>query len=96
MPPGEPISVYIFEGSNASMPMLAQKLSNALRRPVSDRTGLVGTYDFRVEFTADESHLDLAPSVFTALERELGLKLESRKGPIDMLVIDHVEKPSSN
>jgi uncharacterized protein (TIGR03435 family) len=93
VPPGDPIPVYIFEGQNASMSMLAQKLSVALKRPVRDQTGLAGTFDFQVEFAADDSHLDLALPVFTALKDSLGLKLEARKRSMDAIVIDHVEKP---
>lgn len=96
VPSGDPIPVYILEGQNASMSMLAQKLSVAVKRPVRDQTGLAGTFDFQLEFAADESHLDLAQSVFTALKDRLGLKLEARKGSIDAIVIDHVENPASN
>jgi uncharacterized protein (TIGR03435 family) len=76
-----------------------------------DRTGFTGTFDIRLEFARDQA-LSAAPggpsappelatdvskpSIFTALQEQLGLKLESGKGPVEILVIDHVEKPSEN
>jgi uncharacterized protein (TIGR03435 family) len=63
-------------------------------RPVLDNTGLTGFYDFSFEFATGPS--STAPSIFTALEQELGLKLESKREPVEMLVIDHVERPSEN
>jgi uncharacterized protein (TIGR03435 family) len=63
-------------------------------RPVLDRTGLTGLYDFSFEFATGPN--STAPSIFTALEQELGLKLESRREPVEMLVVDHVERPSEN
>jgi len=70
-------------------------------RPVVDRTGLTGTYDFYVRFAAaglgaaspDTTNL---PSIFTALQEQLGLKLEAARGPVEMLVIDSVERPTPN
>ena len=90
--------------------LVAQSLSNLLGRPVKDETGLNGYYDFRLEWTPDESEpariLDDvgtltprdhdAPSIFTAIQEQLGLKLEARKLPVEVLVIDHVESPSEN
>jgi uncharacterized protein (TIGR03435 family) len=79
-----------------------------VRRPVFDRTGLTGKFDLHIESTpalpesnADSSlvptpQADSGPSVFTALQEQLGLKLESTKGPVDVLVIDHVEKPTED
>jgi uncharacterized protein (TIGR03435 family) len=77
---------------------------NAMDRPVIDRTGIDGIFNFHVEFTADESTPNLfdpyrpasdpGPSIFTAVLEQLGLKLEPAKGPRDFLVIDHVERPT--
>lgn len=79
---------------------LASMLEQQLAGPVViDKTGLTGVYDFRLEFASptitsqDDTPL---PSLFTALEKDLGLKLESTKTPIDVLVIDHIERPSEN
>ena len=85
-------------------------------RPVVDKSGLTGKYDFHLEFAPGdggrrlpgqpppaaipanppESQADAPPGIFTALEEQLGLKLESRKGPLDVLVVERAEKPGSN
>jgi uncharacterized protein (TIGR03435 family) len=81
---------------NVTMEMLAAQLAGrVLVRPILDRTGLKGAFDVDLEWTPDENP-DAGPSVFTALEEQLGLKLEARKGPVDVLVIDHVERPTEN
>jgi len=77
----------------------AELLAHQLRRPVVNRTGLKGNYDFTLQWTPDEAAPPpeaSGPSIFTALQEQLGLKLESQKGPVDTVVIDHVEKPSEN
>jgi len=89
-------------GERATIEMLAGALANQLRRPVLDRTGLVGTFDFKLEWApqAEESSTVSAdasgPSIFTALQEQLGLRLESTRGSVDVLVVDHVERPSQN
>jgi uncharacterized protein (TIGR03435 family) len=79
---------------------------SALDRPVVDKTGLAGRYDFDLEWTPDETqfdgnvpkvaaelaHLDL----FAAMQQQLGLKLEATRGPIEALVLDRVERPTAN
>ncbi|MFZ0818546.1 MAG: TIGR03435 family protein [Candidatus Acidiferrales bacterium] len=76
---------------------LAQNLWRTLRRPVLDKTGLAGKYDFTLTWAPDDTQADSnAPSLFTALQQQLGLKLESGKGPLEVIVIDHVERPSGN
>jgi len=92
-----------------TMAKFAADLSRQLGRTVVDRTELAGTYDFKLEWTPDEtqpramaepgtpvSAATPGPSIFTALQEQLGLKLESTKGPVEILVIDHAEKPSEN
>jgi bla regulator protein BlaR1 len=69
---------------------LVRALSRLLGRPVMDRTGLRGNYDITLHWTPDESHA----AMFAAIEEQLGLKLESQNGPVQVLVIDHAEKPS--
>lgn len=85
-------------------------LSRTLGRTVVDKTELTGKYDITLEFTPDESLAlqpppdapkpppsdSAGPSLFTALQEQLGLKLESQKGPVEMFVIDSAEKPSEN
>jgi uncharacterized protein (TIGR03435 family) len=87
---------------------LADMLSHSyfgLDRQVFDSTGLTGNYDFTLTFEPMQSSRTGAeavsepsgrPSIFTALEEQLGLKLEPSKGPLQTLVIDHVERPSAN
>jgi uncharacterized protein (TIGR03435 family) len=100
--------------TDSSVASLAGNLTLNLDRPVIDRTGILGNYDFTLQWTPapDEggpTSIGLppraepsqpgdsnAPSLFTALEEQLGLKLKSTKGPVDILVIGHVERPSEN
>jgi uncharacterized protein (TIGR03435 family) len=88
-----------------SMGMLAPMLAQLLGRYVRDETGLNGTYDFTVDFepvnaalpeSPSASNEPFRPSIFTALTEQLGLKLESKKGPVPVFVIEKVEKPSEN
>ena len=73
-----------------------------LGRPVIDRTGLTGLFNFHLEYWPDPEEAEGAatapagPSIFTAIQRQLGLKLVSAKGPGEALVIDHLERPSEN
>lgn len=76
------------------MNTLARVLSNYTDRPVVDRTGLSGTYGITLDFAIENG--DDRPSVFTAVQEQLGLKLEAGKAPIEMLVIDHIEKANQN
>jgi uncharacterized protein (TIGR03435 family) len=86
--------------TNISMAEFALIMKFYLDRPVVDQTGLPGRYDFQLKWTFDESKAPTdgtaAPSVFTAVQDQLGLKLDAVKAPADMLVIDHVEQPSAN
>lgn len=63
---------------------------------VVDTTGLAGFYDLNLDFTLDESMSadKSGPTLFEAVERQLGLKLEARKGPVQVVVSDHLERPS--
>jgi uncharacterized protein (TIGR03435 family) len=101
-------------GQQVPMEMLAVVLTTILNRPVMNKTGLTGNYDFTLTWTPDDSQAQgpaggkpidqpslpatdpNGPSIFTAIQDQLGLKLESGKGPIEIIVIDHVEKPSGN
>jgi uncharacterized protein (TIGR03435 family) len=80
------------------MDKLAFILSDALGRKVVDTTGLTGPFDIELKWTPDDRQgaPDAGPTLVTALEEQLGLKLEPAKGPVDTLVVDHVEKPSEN
>lgn len=67
-----------------------------LRRTVIDKTGIAGPFDVRMTWSLDAAQADAGASIFTALQEQLGLKLESAKAPIEVIVVDHVEKPSAN
>jgi len=75
--------------------LLAQLLGNATDRLVVDRTRLGGRFDIDLEWSPDQTATD-KPSIFTAVQEQLGLKLESSRGPVDVIVIDHIERPSEN
>ena len=81
---------------------LVEQLGYAVNRTVINKTGLTGKYDLSLKWTpddqdpADTSSDNQAPHLFTALQEQLGLKLEPSKGPVDTLVIDHVEMPTAN
>jgi uncharacterized protein (TIGR03435 family) len=80
---------------------LVEMLQGQVERIVVDKTGLSGLFDFNVKYTPDgpgspPTTDPQAPSIFTALQEELGLKLESSKGPVEVLVIDSVSKPTEN
>jgi uncharacterized protein (TIGR03435 family) len=86
-----------------TMERLASTLSQqGLGRVVLDNTGLTDRYDFKLTWApenvaADTNSTDIsAPSIFTAVSEQLGLKLEPQKGPVPILVIDHIEMPSPN
>jgi len=99
---------FVFTGQNSSMGDFKRALQNFLDRPVVEKTGLVGQFDFDLTFMPDESvfggrvHLTpvdsgaVAPGLYTAMQEQLGLKLSPFKGQVEVLVIDHVERPSPN
>jgi uncharacterized protein (TIGR03435 family) len=64
-------------------------------RPVVDKTGLEGSYDCEATWSREGSD-GPGPSFFTAIQEQMGLKLESSKGPVEVVVIDHIERPSEN
>ena len=85
----------------AGLSMFVHRLSLLTGRPVLDRTGLKGNYDFTLKWTSESqtpytATADSGPSIFTAIQEQLGLALESRERPVEILVIDHVEEPSKD
>jgi uncharacterized protein (TIGR03435 family) len=78
------------------MSSLAGRIASVVNRPVTDKTGLVGPFDFDLAWTPDDAADQNGPSIFTALQEQLGLKLASTRGPVDVLVIDHVEHPTED
>jgi uncharacterized protein (TIGR03435 family) len=88
---------------NVPMPIVVESLASVLGRPVKDSTGLTGYYDFRLEWTPDEPDNkanntgdQTGPSIFTAVQEQLGLRLDARRAPSEVLVIDHAELPAEN
>jgi uncharacterized protein (TIGR03435 family) len=83
-------------GSNVSLSHFVDLLSGRVDRPVIDKTDFANPIDFSLRWAPDGSGDTSQPSIFTALEEQLGLKLEPQKLPTEVLVIDHVEQPSAN
>ena len=83
---------HSIDATGCDMECLAMKLSEVLHAPVIDGTGIAGKFDFKLEWTPDE----LQSGVFPAVEAQLGLKLEGRKVPTEVIVIDSAVKPSEN
>jgi uncharacterized protein (TIGR03435 family) len=82
-------------GKGADMKTLARILSARLGQPVVDETGLSGTFDFQLKWDPDRDK-GTGPTVFTALQEQLGLRLDSEKGPLEVLVVDRAERPTDN
>lgn len=95
--------------TSSTMDYFAFRLASLMDRPVVDQTNLHGGYDFSLEYTRDlpaefpagakingEDPDTTGPTLFEALKRQLGLELKPQRGPVDVIVIDHVEKPSEN
>ena len=117
LPPGQTMMVMMNgrakrQAVRETMPILARMLAIQLDKPVTDATGLTGTYDFTL-FWGESMRMgpppppgaegaapaadDSGPTLFTAVQEQLGLKLESGKGPVEILVVDHSEKsPTEN
>jgi uncharacterized protein (TIGR03435 family) len=102
---------FVFEGSAIPVSALVNALQQRVDRPIVDKTGLNGLFDIRLEWAPGAESPPLpftqnpdapppppveGPSVFTAIQEQLGLKLESAKGPAEVIVIDSAQKPSEN
>jgi uncharacterized protein (TIGR03435 family) len=97
------------EAEGTAMPYVATMLENEVHRKVVDRTGLAGAWDFKLTWTPDQpgnegagsaalpaAPDESAPSIFTAVQEQLGLKLEASKGPVDVIVVDRIQRPEAN
>jgi uncharacterized protein (TIGR03435 family) len=86
------------KSNRMSMEQLAGVLSRMLGTPIVDKTGLTAYYDLSLRWSPDEASADTtaAPSIFTAIQETLGLRLLSGREPVEVLVIDHVERPTAN
>jgi uncharacterized protein (TIGR03435 family) len=91
---GRDVPVALLVGALNSKPEIGGRL-------VVDETGLTGKYNFKLTWAPEDRHTAMdtgvdGPSLFTAIQEQLGLKLETKKAPLDCVVIDHVEHPSPN
>jgi len=76
--------------------LLIALLASTLKQTVVDNTGLSGAFDFQLEWARDPTPEVPGPSLFTAVQEQLGLKMDSGRGAVQKFVIDHIEKPTSN
>jgi uncharacterized protein (TIGR03435 family) len=105
-PPPPPVDVQAhgsqhgleFDASNANMRAICSVLSSMVEEPVVDKTGLTGTYSFTLQFGREwsASDPDSWPSIFTAVQEQLGLKLDPIHESVPNLVVDHITKPTEN
>jgi uncharacterized protein (TIGR03435 family) len=85
------------DGTRIAMAQFIVALDTQLDRPIVDKTGLAGAWDVHLVWGPDDSpDNDAGPSIYTALQEQLGLRLEATKGAVPVLVIDHIERPSEN
>ena len=92
-----------FNGQGITLPLIAQELSRDAGRVIIDKSGITGRFDIDLRWQPDDAppvrlngEETSLPSLFTALQEQLGLHLEAAKGPVEVLVIDDVHPPSSN
>ena len=80
------------------MDALAERLSRATEWPVLNQTGIEGVFNLKLEWTpeGDRPKPDGPPDLMTAIREQLGLQLESKRAPVQVLIVDHAEKPSEN
>lgn len=88
----------LIDAAAITMTRFAEVLSRQMDLPVVDNTGLKGAFNLKLEWTPERARdsTDNRPSIFAALQEQLGLRLESRKTALEILVVDHAEKPSEN
>jgi uncharacterized protein (TIGR03435 family) len=107
LPPGRQYSMAMGHGrarwrfADESMEHFADALTSQIRQPILNDTGLTGKYDFVLSWSTaampPNASADSGPSIFLAIQEQLGLKLESKKLPIDTVIIDHIERtPTEN
>jgi len=81
---------------NATIDRFAEILSRQMDLPVFNHTGLEGAFNLKLKWTPERAKTPEGPSIYTAIQEQLGLRLRAGKVPVEVLVIDHVEKPSEN
>jgi uncharacterized protein (TIGR03435 family) len=93
-----PLEPGNMESHSTYMWQLVDELERQLNCIVEDETRLNGTYDYKLEWTPDDRATSdsSGPSLFTALKEQLGLKLDMQKRPVEVVVVDHIDRPSAN
>jgi len=84
------------EGTQVTMNQFAARLTRSLGQNVVDRSDVSGAFDLSLTWTPDSEARGDAPTVYTAIQEQLGLRLESARGPVDTFVVERVEKPADN
>ena len=100
----ETVGLVSITGRNVTLPFVANYLSDRFRRIVVDKTGLSGAFDFSVELAMDRNEVrdpsvserDIVAQLHTDLVQKIGLRLDAQKALVEILVVDHVEKPDEN
>jgi uncharacterized protein (TIGR03435 family) len=86
----------VLKADGLSMGSFTRFLSRQAGRPVVDKTGLTGAYDVKLEWSPDPNPDSAAESIFSAIQEQLGLRIEATKAPVNFVVVDSVERPSEN
>jgi uncharacterized protein (TIGR03435 family) len=88
----------MYYGTRVSVDQVAENLAIVTGRPVVNETGLTGFYDVKLQWTPDAEPAETAtgPTLVTAIQEQLGLKLEAKKGPVEIVVVDRAERPTEN
>ena len=84
------------DARNTDMDSFARILSRSMELPVINRTGLEGVFNIKLQWSREGVRQADGPTIFTAIQEQLGLRLRSEKAPVEMIVVDHAERPSEN
>jgi uncharacterized protein (TIGR03435 family) len=91
---GSTVGAGTLRSAGKPMAQLAGELTGQLGRPVMDRTGLTGRYAVNLEWSPDPQANDARPALFTALQEQLGIRLQEDRGPIEVIAIGRLERPT--
>jgi uncharacterized protein (TIGR03435 family) len=94
-PPTEPGLHYSLVGTKATLAQMAKRFGQQMRRPVIDKTGIEGEFDFKVDYAIDDNP-ESGPPLQTAIQEQLGLQLQTAKRLVETLSVEHAVKPSAN
>jgi uncharacterized protein (TIGR03435 family) len=88
--------VGMVDGAGPPVQSLTGQLAEVLDRSIIDKTGLTGLYDIHLDWASDQTDVTAGPSIFTAMQEQLGLRLEGGRGPVEYMVVDRADKPVAN